>query len=55
MRDTLLSAALLIGILLLSALITNWFARTMYNGCTACGTLNARRRANCRACNAEMR
>ena len=55
MRDTLLSAALLIGILLLSALITNWFARTMYNRCTACGTLNARRRANCRACNAEMR
>jgi hypothetical protein len=55
LRDTLLSAALLIGILFLSALITNWFARTMYNRCAACGTLNAKRRASCRACNAAMR
>ncbi|HVG32606.1 MAG TPA: hypothetical protein VM911_05980 [Pyrinomonadaceae bacterium] len=54
MRDTLLSAALLLGILFSSALITNWFARTMYNRCAACGTLNAKRRANCRNCQAEM-
>jgi len=47
--------ALLLGILILSALITNWFARTMYNRCAACGTLNARRRDNCRACDASMR
>ena len=55
MKDTLLSLALVLGILVLSALITQWFARTMYNRCAACGTLNARRRANCRACNAELR
>ncbi|HEV7902339.1 MAG TPA: hypothetical protein VGO96_00755 [Pyrinomonadaceae bacterium] len=51
MKDTLLSIAVLVGILLLSALITNWFARTMYNRCPSCGTLNAKRRANCRSCN----
>lgn len=50
MRDTLLGVAVLAAILIVSALITNWFARTMYNRCPACGTLNARRRSNCRAC-----
>jgi hypothetical protein len=55
LRDTLLSIALMLGILILSALITNWFARTMYNRCAACGTLNARRRDHCRACNAGLR
>ncbi|HEV2916006.1 MAG TPA: hypothetical protein VGX92_22190 [Pyrinomonadaceae bacterium] len=54
MRDTLLSVALMLGILVLSAIVTNWFARTMYNRCGACGTLNAKRRANCRACNAVL-
>jgi hypothetical protein len=55
LRDTLLSLALVLFILITSALITNWFARTMYNRCAACGTLNARRRANCRACAAPLR
>ena len=55
MIDTLLSLAVLIGILVVSALITNWFARTMYNRCTACGTLNAKRRTQCRACNKEIK
>ena len=50
MKDTLLSVAVLAGILLLSAFITNWFARTMYNRCSSCGTLNAKRRAHCRSC-----
>ena len=50
MRDTLLSILVFVGILFVSALITNWFARAMYNRCAACGTLNARRRAHCRAC-----
>ena len=50
MRDTLLSVLVLVGILAASALITNWFARAMYNRCAACGTLNARRRAHCRSC-----
>ena len=55
MRDTLLSIFVLFGILLVSALITNWFARTMYNRCASCGTLNARRRDACRACGHEIK
>ena len=54
MKDTLLSIFVLFGILLVSALITNWFARTMYNRCAACGTLNAKRRAHCRSCGKEI-
>ena len=54
MRDTLLSIFVLIAILLVSALITNWFARTMYNRCAACGTLNAKRRTHCRSCGKEL-
>ena len=55
MRDTLLSIAVLGGILVTSAVITNLFARKMYNRCAACGTLNARRRTHCRACNVELK
>jgi hypothetical protein len=55
LKDTLLAVAVLGGILVLSALITNWFARKMYNRCGDCGTLNAKRRTNCRACNVEIR
>jgi hypothetical protein len=44
----------LVVILLASALITNWFARTMYNRCAACGTLNAKRRTHCRGCQKEL-
>jgi rRNA maturation endonuclease Nob1 len=54
LKDTLLSVFVLFGILLVSALITNWFARTMYNRCAACGTLNAKRRAHCRSCGKEI-
>ena len=54
MKDTLLSILVLVGILVVSAVITHWFARTMYNRCASCGTLNARRRANCRSCGAEL-
>jgi hypothetical protein len=50
LKDTLLSIAVLVAILLFSALITNWFARTMYNRCQSCGALNAKRRAACRSC-----
>jgi uncharacterized OB-fold protein len=42
------------GILIASAFITNWFARTMYNHCGNCGTLNAKRRAQCRSCNNDL-
>ena len=55
MRDTLLSILVLIVILVVSAVITNWFARTMYNRCVACGTLNAKRRTHCRSCGKELR
>ena len=54
MKDTLLSIAVLGGILILSAVITNLFARKMYNRCTGCGTLNARRRTHCRSCEREL-
>jgi rRNA maturation endonuclease Nob1 len=50
LKDTLLSVAVVVLILGLSALFTNWFARTMYNRCARCGTLNARRRDACRSC-----
>jgi uncharacterized OB-fold protein len=54
LRDTLLSILVLVGVLVVSAFITNWFARTMYNRCAACGTLNAKRRAHCRSCGKEI-
>ncbi|MGH9902001.1 MAG: hypothetical protein ACRD68_09345 [Pyrinomonadaceae bacterium] len=54
MSDTLLNVAVFAGILLASALITNWFARTMYNRCRSCGTLNAKRRARCRSCGGDL-
>ena len=53
--ETLLGFVVLAVILIVSALITNWFARTMYNRCGNCGTLNAKRRAQCRACEQEIR
>jgi rRNA maturation endonuclease Nob1 len=55
LKDTLLSIFVLFAILLASALITSWFARTMYNRCAACGTLNAKRRTHCRSCGKELR
>ncbi len=50
MGETALSLALGAGILAACWWLTNWFAQTMYRRCAACGTLNARRRAACRAC-----
>jgi hypothetical protein len=55
LKDTLISILVLVGILAVSAIITNWFARTMYNRCAACGTLNAKRRTHCRSCQVEIR
>ncbi len=48
--DTLLTVAVLGGILVLSAVFTNWFTRRMYYKCTECGNLNAKRRTHCRVC-----
>lgn len=55
MKDTLLSIAVLVSILVVSALITNWFAAAMYIRCTGCGTLNAKRRSACRVCQQDLR
>ena len=55
MKDTLLSIFVLGAILVVCAVITNWFARTMYNRCASCGTLNAKRRAHCRSCGVELK
>jgi hypothetical protein len=48
--DTLLTIAVLGGILILSAFITRLFTRRMYFKCARCGNLNAKRRTNCRIC-----
>lgn len=50
MNETLLNIALFVGILGLSAVLTELFARKMYFRCTRCGTLNAKRRTQCRKC-----
>jgi len=55
LKDTLVSIALLVAILGVSALITQWFARTMYRTCAGCGTLNAKRRTHCRSCGREIK
>ncbi|MGH9943039.1 MAG: hypothetical protein ACRD9R_11860 [Pyrinomonadaceae bacterium] len=54
MKETLLNLLVLAAILGASWLVTNWFARTMYNRCRSCGTLNARRRQQCRSCRMEL-
>lgn len=54
MWETLLSVALAVGILVLSAILTNLYARGMYNRCPACGSLNAKRRTHCRVCHQPL-
>ena len=48
--DTLLTIAVLGGILVLSGLITRAFTRKMYYRCLQCANLNAKRRTHCRIC-----
>ncbi|MDA2934514.1 hypothetical protein MYX82_09235 [Acidobacteria bacterium AH-259-D05] len=50
MGETALGILLVVVILATSAFITHAFARLMYNRCSECGTLNARRRIHCRHC-----
>jgi hypothetical protein len=50
LTDTLLTIAVLGGILILSAFLTNLFTRKMYYRCAECGNLNAKRRTHCRIC-----
>lgn len=55
MRDTLLAVLLVGGILVVSLIFTQLFARAMYLHCRSCGTLNARRRVQCRECGEVLR
>lgn len=48
--DVLLTIVVLGGILVVSAVFTNWFTRRMYYKCEGCGALNAKRRTHCRIC-----
>lgn len=50
LTDTLLTIAVLGGILVLSAVLTNLFTRKMYYRCADCRNLNAKRRTHCRIC-----
>ena len=52
--DTLVTIAVLGGILVLSALFTNWFTRKMYFTCGKCRALNAKRRTHCRICSNQL-
>ncbi|MFP5261790.1 MAG: hypothetical protein ACLGJB_07780 [Blastocatellia bacterium] len=52
--DTLVTIAVLGGILVLSAVLTNLFTRKMYYKCGGCGSLNAKRRAHCRVCGQQL-
>jgi hypothetical protein len=52
--DTLLTIAVLGGILALSAVLTNLFTRKMYFKCGGCASLNAKRRTHCRVCGLEL-
>lgn len=50
MGEALLNAAVAVGILGGSFVVTQWFVRKMYYRCRRCGTLNAKRRSQCRQC-----
>jgi len=48
--ELLTNLLLLVVILGGSALITQWFTGKMYNRCSRCSGLNAKRRSQCRLC-----
>jgi hypothetical protein len=50
LSDTLLTIAVLGGILVLSAFLTSLFTRKTYYRCAECRNLNAKRRTHCRIC-----
>lgn len=52
--DTLLTIAVLGGILVISAIATNLFTRRMYYRCAECRNLNAKRRSHCRICGSPL-
>jgi len=53
--ETVVTIAVLGGILVLSAVITNLFTHAMYIRCAGCNTLNAKRRSHCRICANDLR
>ncbi len=55
MTENLLAFLLVVAILMISALATHLFARSMYNRCPSCGAFNAKRRIQCRICSREIR
>ena len=54
MGETILNAAVAVGILGGSYFLTELFVRKMYYRCRKCGTLNAKRRSQCRACSESL-
>jgi hypothetical protein len=54
LADTLLTIAVLGGILVLSAVFTHYFTRAMYYRCSECRALNAKRRTHCRVCGNQL-
>ena len=48
--DVLITIAVIGGILVISAVLTNLYARAMYYQCSECRSLNAKRRSHCRVC-----
>jgi hypothetical protein len=48
--DVLITIAVIGGILVISAVFTNLYARAMYYQCKECRALNAKRRTHCRVC-----
>ena len=52
--DVLITIVVLGGILAVSAVFTNWFTKRMYYKCAGCGSLNAKRRAQCRICGDKL-
>ena len=50
MWETFLNILVVVAILGVSAVVTQLFARAMYNRCPSCHTLNAKRRDQCRNC-----
>ena len=48
--NTLLNVVIALAILGASFALTELFVRKMYYRCRQCGTLNARRRSQCRFC-----
>jgi hypothetical protein len=53
--DIVISIAVLGGILIGSALLTNLFIKIMYYRCPECAAINAKRRTHCRLCGTALK